>query len=70
MTPAMLPTSELSAKLYHLHKWKFFYGQIALSCRFSKTLEGVLYLEGLSTLEVEETCCLLILVLLHGPLRL
>lgn len=70
MTPAMLPTSERSAKWYHLHKWKFFYGQIELTCRFSETLKGVPYPEGLSAFEVEETCYLLILVLLHGPLRL
>jgi len=69
MTPVMLPTSDWSAKWYHLHKWKFFYGQIELTCRFSNTLKGVLYPEGLSASEVEEPCYLLILVLLHGPLR-
>lgn len=62
MTPVMLPTSEWSAKWCHLHKWKFFHEQIELTCRFSKTLKGVLYPRGLSTLEVEAACCLLMLV--------
>lgn len=62
MTPVMLPTSEWSAKWYHLHKWKFFHGQIELTCRFSKTLKGALHPRGLSTLEVEEACYLLRLV--------
>lgn len=56
MTSAMLPTSEWFAKWYHLHKWKFFYRQIELTCRFSKTLKGILYLKGLSTSEVQKTC--------------
>lgn len=61
MTPVMLPTSEWSAKWYHLHKWKFFHGQIELMCRFSTTLKGALYPRGLSTLEVQEACYLLML---------